>query len=80
MERFLPEIFACVAFPGVPAHNNVAERRVRALVMTRPIRGGSRRSHGSATRMGLASLFGTWLAQGLHPFHQCVTLLTQTHS
>jgi len=80
MERFLPEMFAFVAFPGVPAHNNVAERSVRPLVMTRKISGGSRRSNGSATRMGLASLFGTWMAQGLHPFHQCVALLTHTHS
>jgi len=80
MERFLPEMFACVAFPGVPAHNHVAERRVRPLVMTRNIRGGSRRSHGSATRMGLASLFGTWMAHGRHPFHPCVALLTHTHS
>jgi hypothetical protein len=32
---------------------------------------------GSQTRMGLASLFGTWLAQGLNPFSQCLALLTQ---
>lgn len=77
MERFLPEMFAFVAFPGVPAHNNLAERSVRPLVITRKISGGSRSPHGSATRMGLASLFGTWMAQGLNPFSQCVALLSR---
>jgi len=80
MERFLPEMFTFVAFPAVPAHNNLAERSVRPLVIARKISGGSRSPHGSKTRMGLASLFGTWMAQGLHPFHQCLTLLTQTNS
>jgi transposase len=80
MERFLPEMFAFIAFPGVPAHNNLAERSVRPLVIARKISGGSRSPDGSATRMGLASLFGTWMAQGLHPFHQCVALLTQINS
>jgi transposase len=77
MERFLPEMFVFVAVAGVPAHNNLAERSVRPLVITRKISGGSRSPKGSATRMGLASLFGTWAAQGLNPFHQCLALLTQ---
>ncbi|GAC1385125.1 MAG: hypothetical protein NVSMB33_14020 [Ktedonobacteraceae bacterium] len=79
MERFLPEMFAFVAFAGVPAHNNLAERSVRPLVIARKISGGSRSSKGSETRMGLASLFGTWMAQGLNPFSQCVALLTQAN-
>jgi transposase len=79
MERFLPEMFTFVAFPEVPAHNNLAERSVRPLVITRKISGGSRSPKGSATRMGLASLFGTWMAQGLNPFQQCVALLTQAN-
>lgn len=80
MERFLPEMFAFVAFPGVPAHNNLAERSVRPLVIARKISGGSRSPRGSTTRMGLASLFGTWMAQGLNPFSQCLALLmTQTN-
>ncbi|HEY1348761.1 MAG TPA: transposase [Ktedonobacteraceae bacterium] len=77
MERFWPEMFAFVAFPNVPAHNHLAERCVRPLVIARTISGGSRSPNGSATRMGLASLFGTGMAQGLHPFHQCVALLSQ---
>ncbi len=79
MERFLPEMFTFVAFPDVPAHNNLAERSVRPLLITRTISGGSRSPKGSGTRMGLASLFGTWMAQGLHPLHQCVALLTHTN-
>ncbi|MEO7020500.1 MAG: IS66 family transposase [Ktedonobacteraceae bacterium] len=77
VERFLPELFVFVAIPGVPAHNNLAERSVRPLVIARKISGGSRSPKGSDTRMGLASLFGTWMAQGLNPFSQCLALLSQ---
>lgn len=78
VERFLPELFVFVAIPGVPAHNNLAERSVRPLVVARKISGGTRSPQGSKTRMGLASLFGTWMAQHLNPFHQCLALLTST--
>jgi transposase len=77
VERFLPELFVFVAVPGVPAHNNLAERSVRPLVIARKISGGSRSPQGSQTRMGLASLFGTWMAQGFNPFSQCLALLSQ---
>lgn len=76
VERFLPELFVFVAIPGVPAHNNLAERSVRPLVIARKISGGTRSPKGSHTRMGLASLFGTWMAQKLNPFHQCLAALT----
>lgn len=77
VERFLPELFVFVAIPGVPAHNNLAERSVRPLVIARKISGGTRSPEGSNTRMALFSLFGTWLAQGLDPFSQCLSLLSQ---
>jgi transposase len=80
VEQFLPELFVFVAVPGVPSHNNLAERSVRPLVIARKISGGTRSPKGSQTRMGLASLFGTWMAQGLNPFHQCLALLTSTTS
>jgi transposase len=80
VERFLPELFVFVGLPGVPAHNNLAERSVRPLVIARKISGGTRSPKGSLTRMGLASLFGTWMAQGLNPFHQCLALLTSKTS
>jgi len=80
VERFLPELFVFVAIPGVPAHNNLAERSVRPLVVARKISGGTRSPKGSQTRMGLASLFGTWMAQHLNPFHQCLALLTSSSS
>ncbi len=78
VERFLPELFVFVAVPGVPAHNNLAERSVRPLVIARKFSGGSRSPQGSSTRMGLASLFGTWMARGLNPFSPCLALLTQS--
>jgi transposase len=80
VERFLPELFVFVAYPGVPSDNNLAERSVRPLVIARKISGGTRSPKGSSTRMGLASLFGTWMAQGLNPFHQCLALLTTKFS
>ena len=76
VERFLPELFVFVAVPGVPAHNHLAERSICPLVIARKISGGTRSPKGSETRMGLASLFGTWMAQHLHPFSQCLALLT----
>src|SRR5712692_1815776 len=80
VERFLPELFVFVAYPGVPSDNNLAERSIRPLVIARKISGGTRSPKGSSTRMGLASLFGTWVAQGLNPFHQCLALLTTEFS
>src|SRR6266487_190241 len=76
VETFLPELFVFVAIPGVPAHNNLAERSVRPLVVARKISGGTRSPKGSQTRMGLASLFGTWMAQHLNPFLRCLATLT----
>jgi transposase len=60
----------------VPFNNNLAERSVRPLVIARKINGETRSPKGSQTRMGLASLFGTWMAQHLNPFHQCLATLT----
>ena len=77
IERFLPELFVFVARPEVPAHNNLAERSVRPLVIARKISGGSRSPKGSDTRMALFSLFGTWAAQALNPFFQCLAELSQ---
>jgi len=68
VERFLPELFVFVAVPGVPSHNNLAERSVRPLVIARKISGGTRSPKGSDTRMGLFSLFGTWAAEATQPF------------
>src|SRR6266487_1224557 len=80
VERFLPELFVFVARPEIPAHNNLAERSVRPLVIARKISGGTRSPQGSDTRIGLFSLFGTWAAQGLNPFLQCLTVLSHHHS
>ena len=77
VERFLPELFVFIARPEVPSDNNLAERSVRPLVIARKISGGSRSPGGSQTRMALFSCFGTWAAQGLNPFLQCLVLLSQ---
>jgi len=76
IRRYAKELFVFVGEPGVPADNNQAERSLRHLVTCRKISGGTRSDAGTDTKMVLASVFGTWRAQGLNPFLQCRTLLT----
>jgi hypothetical protein len=76
IQRHSSELFVFVAHQDVPADNNAAERSVRPLVTSRKISGGTRSDQGSATKMTLASLFGTWDARRLNPFAQCYQLLT----
>ena len=75
MERHLADLFVFVADPRVPPTNNAAERSLRHLVVSRKISGGTRSATGSAAKMALASLFGTWRAQGLNPLAECRRLL-----
>src|SRR5829696_7535222 len=78
IERHLAELFVFVVEPGVPPDNNAAERSLRHLVTSRKISGGTRSAARTATKMALSTLFGTWRAQGLNPFHACRRLLTQS--
>ena len=73
--RHQDELFVFVREPGVPADNNLAERSLRPLVVSRKISGGTRSPAGSQTRMTLTSLFQTWQARGLNPLHECLRLL-----
>jgi transposase len=77
IEQHLAELFVFVADPRVPPDNNAAERSLRPLVTARKISGGTRSAEGSATKMTLATLFGTWRARGLNPFHECRRLVTE---
>ena len=79
IEKHIKELFVFVAVPGVPSDNNAAERSLRPLVVSRKISGGTRSDRGTDTKMTLASLFGTWRAQGLNPFIACRQLLTSPH-
>ena len=56
-----------MADPAVPSDNNASERSLRPLVVSRKISGGTRSEQGTHSKMTLASLFGTWRAQGLNP-------------
>jgi transposase len=71
----LAELFVCVEDPAVPPTNNAAERSLRHLVTARKISGGTRSPAGTATKMTLATLFGTWHLQGLDPLAACRALL-----
>ena len=76
IQRFIKELFVFVAEPAVPPDNNAAERSLRHLVVSRKISGGTRSPKGTEAKMTLASLFGTWRAQGLNPLTNCRHLLT----
>lgn len=74
--RHLEDLFVFVADPAVPPTNNAAERSLRHLVVSRKISGGSRSPAGTAATMTLATVFGTWRAQGRNPFAECRLLLS----
>ncbi len=74
--RHLDGLFVFVTEPAVPATNNAAERSLRHLVVSRKISGGTRSPRGTATKMTLASLFGTWKSQGVNPYDACYELLS----
>lgn len=74
--QYLGELLTFVREPDVPPDNNAAERSLRHLVTSRKISGGSRSDDGSATKMALATLFGTWRAQGANPYLACRQLLS----
>ncbi len=57
--KHLASLFVFVTEPAVPPTNNAADRSLRHLVIARKISGGTRSAQGTATRMTLASLFGT---------------------
>ena len=80
IERFIKELFkelfVFVAELDVPADNNPAERSLRHLVISRKVSGGTRSERGTESKTTLASLFGTWRAQGLNPLAACRQLLT----
>jgi len=73
--RYLPALFEFVVDPRIPATNNAAERSLRHLVTSRKISGGTRSGEGSDTKMTLATLFGTWRAEGRNPFTACHEML-----
>lgn len=75
MAKHLHELFVFVREPAVPPDNNEAERALRHLVTSRKISGGTRSAAGSATKMMLASLFGTWRVRGINPLRACRALL-----
>ena len=76
--KHLPELFVFISDPAVPATNNLAERSLRPAVIARKISGGTRSPKGSATRMGLMSLFDTWRAQSKGQLQGCRELLLPT--
>ena len=75
IENHIKELFVFVAEPRVPPDNNAAERSLRHLVVSRKVSGGTRSAQGTDTKMTLASIFGTWRAQGLNSLSACRHLL-----
>jgi hypothetical protein len=80
IEKFIAELFVFVENPEVPSENNAAERSVRPSVIARKVSGGTRSPKGSATRMTLMSLFGTWKLRGLNTMQACRQMLVSSQS
>ena len=76
IDRHSKELFVFVSEPASPPDNNAAERSLRPVVISRKISGGTRSVRGTDTKMTLASIFGTWQAQGLNPLTTCRQMLT----
>ncbi len=51
--------------------DDAAERALRHFVTGRKISGGTRSQEGTETKMALATLFGTWYAEGCNPLIVC---------
>jgi len=79
MAKHLHELFVFVVEPDVPPDNNREEQDMRHLVMSRKISGGTRSPAGSAAKMTLASVFGTWRKRGENPYTACRALLIFPH-
>ena len=75
IENHIKELFVFVSEPQVPPDNNAAERSLRHVVISRKISGGTRSQQGTDTKMTLASIFGTWRAQGVNTLAVCRQLL-----
>lgn len=75
IEKHLGGLFTFVVTPGVPPDNNAAERSLRHLVTSRKISGGTRSPTGTATKMALATLFGTWRLTNVNSLAACRQLL-----
>ena len=75
VENHIKELFVFVAESQAPPDNNAAERSLRHLVVSRKVSGGTRSPQGTDTKMTLASIFGTWRAQGLNSLSACRQLL-----
>lgn len=78
--KFLSELFTFVTDPTVASTNNQAERDLRPSVIARKVSGGTRSPLGSDTIASLATLYRTWRARNLNPFHQCLALLASPQS
>ncbi len=63
--KHLQDLFVFVEQPQVKSENNLAERALRPLVITRKVCGGTRSEQGSRTKMTLLSLLHTLQMRGL---------------
>ena len=67
--------FTCLAHPGMPATNNLAEQAIREHVVQRKIIGAFRSERGPRSYACIASLLETWSYQGMDPYEELDALL-----
>lgn len=76
IRRYLQELFAFVAMPGVTTTNTPAERRLRPLVILRKVSGGTRPDACSTCRTPPASSAATARLRNLDPTELLLRILT----
>jgi transposase len=75
LKKRIDEIFTFVKHPGIPWHNNNAERALRPSVATRKISYGNQSKKGAETHTILRSVHDTWTKQNIDFIDQAMRLL-----
>ena len=76
IERHIDEFFTFVKIPGVPWHNNQAERDLRPSVVIRKNTYGNRSYLGARTFETMMTLFSTFKKRGINFVERTKSLLS----
>lgn len=69
------DLLTALQIPGLPLHNNLAERCLRPLVIHRKIRGFVASDQGKKTLANHATMFETWGLQEKNPYEELLEIL-----
>lgn len=78
LNKRIDEMFSFVKYPGIPWHNNAAERALRPSVVTRKVSYGNQSDKGAETHYILRSVHDTWAKQNIDFIDQIGNLIGGT--